>query len=137
MPLPGSRVIHPRWSQHHRPTALGTMTATCTVIRVEGEGSSDPDGTWHPPLPTDVYTGPCRVQGLPVNERLLVVGERQETHRRYQVSLRHDTAPQIDDLVTITASVDTGLVGKTLRVIDVQYGSEQWQRDLICDELEN
>lgn len=138
MPFPGTRVIHPDWSQHHRPTATGTLTAECTVTRKGGGGTTDPDGTWNPDPATTLYTGPCRVLALPTNERLMVIGDTQETLRRYQVSLRHDVDDVgIGDLVHITAAKDQGLVGKQLRVVDISYGSEEWQRDLIADELED
>jgi hypothetical protein len=68
----------------------------------------------------------------------VVVGEAQETRHRYQVSLLWDAAQvEIGDLVSVTGSVDLALAGKRLRVTDVQYGSEQWQRDLMCDQLED
>lgn len=138
MPLSGSHVIHPRWSEHHRPTATSAMTAECIITRATGPGTTAPDGTYTAAARTTIYTGVCRVVARPViNEGVKVAGETQETHRHYQVSIRHDT-PEIliDDLVEVTVAVDAGLAGKKLRVVDVAYGSEQWQRDLLCDERE-
>lgn len=135
MPLPNTRVIHPDWSEHHRPTATGTMTATCTITRGGGEGTTDPDGTWTPGAPTTVYTGACRMQALTTNERIEVAGDTQTTVRRYLLAVEYDTDQvEIGDTVTITAAVDVDAVGMTLRVVDVRYGSEQWQRDLIVEE---
>lgn len=137
MPLPNTHVIHPRWSDHHRPTATGTMTADCVITRKGGAGTTGPDGTWTPDPATTLYDGVCRIVALPTNERIEVVGEEQVTSRRYQVSVEHDIGEVfLGDLVSITASKDQGLVGKKLRVIDVQFGSEQWQRDLIAEEVE-
>lgn len=137
MPLPTTRVIPSGWSDHHRPTAAATMTAECVITRPSGGGTTGPDGTWTPSPATTLYTGACRVQALPTNERLLVRGDATETHRRYLVAVEWDSAdPAIGDLVAVTTSVDPHLTGKTLRVIDIRYGSEQWQRDLICDETE-
>lgn len=137
MPLPGSHVIHPRWSEHHRPTATSAMTGECIITRRAGAGITAPDGTYTPAAAATIYIGPCRVQARSTDERIELAGEAQETHRRYLVAVRHD-APEIlvDDLVGITAAVDARLVGKELRVVDITYGSEQWQRDLICDERE-
>ena len=137
MPLPGSRPVHPRWSQHHRPTATCTMTATCTITRESGDGTTDPDtGTWTPDAPTTIYTGPCRVTPATADERLLVVGERAITSRRYAVAVRYDTAEvKIGDVITITTAVDAGLVGMGLRVLDVMYASEQWERVLSAEEI--
>jgi hypothetical protein len=139
MPLPGTHVIPPGWSAHHRPTATDAQTSECTISRSSnGGGTTDPDGTWHPPTATEVYTGPCRVVPNPERERLLVVGDQQVTRRRYQVAIRYDTPEiEIDDLIAITAADDTGLIGRKLRVVDVTYSSNQWQRDLIADEVED
>lgn len=140
MPLggAGSHVIHPRWSEHHRPTATGTMTADCVMTREGTGGTTGPDGTWTPAPTTTLYTGPCRIVALPTTERIEVVGDAQETTRRYQVSVEYDVAEvAIRDLVRITAAKDAHLVGKQFRVIDIRYGSEQWQRDLIAEEVED
>jgi hypothetical protein len=135
MPLPGSRVIPARWSEHHRPTATGGMTARCVITRAGGEGTTGSDGTWTPAADTQIYLGPCRLQALTTNERIEVAGETQDTVRRYLVAVEHDTArAEIGDKVEITEAVDAQAVGMTLRVVDVRYGSEQWQRDLIAEE---
>lgn len=134
----GRHVIHPRWSEHHRPTATGTMTATCVISYRTGSGTTASDGTWTPGATETLYTGPCRVLAVTTHERVLVVGETQDTRRRYQVSIRHD-APEtpVGALVAITESVDPQLVGKKLRVSDITLGSEVWERDLICLEMED
>lgn len=135
MPLPTGRVIHPAWSQHHRPTATGTMTATCTITGAGGDGTTDPDGNWTPGTGDTLYEGPCRLQALTTNERIEVAGDTQTTMRRYLVSISYD-ADRIENgaTITITTAVDAEAVGMTLRVVDVRYGSEQWQRDLIAEE---
>lgn len=136
MPLPNTRVIPTLWSDHHRPTAEGGMTATCVVTRRDPVGTTDAAGRWTPTTPTTLYTGPVRVLALTPRRGVLVVGDAQETVRRYQVSLRFDVPEiRIGDLVAVTGSVDSGLFGKQLRVADVALGSEEWQRDLICDEV--
>lgn len=137
MPLPNTRVIHPDWSEHHRPTAEGTMTATCEITRRATGGTTDASGTYTPAAPTTIHTGPCRVQALTTQRQVVVIGETQETRHRYLVTIRYAADIHIGDLVRITASVDGGLVGRQLRVTDTTYGSEQWERDLNCEELED
>jgi len=137
MPLPGTGLFDPGWSEFHRPTATTAMTAECVITRRGAGGTTAADGTFTPAAATTVYAGPARLVALWTNERLLARGETQETHRRYQVSIRHDAAEvKLGDIVAVTAAVDAGLVVRRLRVIDIRYGSEQWQRDFICDELE-
>lgn len=140
MPLAGvgASVFHPQWNEHHRPTATASMDAACIITRPAGTGTTDADGTYTPDPGTTIYTGVCRI--VPVHltqEQIALAGETQETHRHYQVGVRYDV-PEVlvGDLVDITMSGDTGLVGKRFRVTDIAYASEQWQRDLICNERE-
>ena len=113
------------------------MTASCEITRRAAAGTTDAAGKYTPASPTTVYTGACRVQALTTQQQIAVIGEAQETRHRYLVTIRHDAATiHIGDLVHITASVDSGLVGRQLRVTDAIYGSEQWERDLTCEELE-
>jgi ribulose 1,5-bisphosphate carboxylase large subunit-like protein len=138
VPLPNTRVIPARWSEYHRATATGTMTATCQITRRATAGTTDAAGTYTPASPTTIYTGVCRVQALATRQQVVVIGEAQETQHRYLVTIRYDAADiHIGDLVHVTASVDGGLIGRQLRVVDATYGSEQWERDLTCEELED
>jgi hypothetical protein len=139
MPLdsPAAGPIHPSWSAHHRPVAAGLMTAACTIAGAGGDGTTDADGDWTPGAGTPIYTGPCRLQALTTNERVEVAGETQTTVRRYLVAIEHDAGEiEVGAMVTITAAVDAEAVGMTLRVVDVRYGSEQWERDLIAEETD-
>ncbi|MFC5744826.1 DUF6093 family protein [Actinomadura rugatobispora] len=138
MPFPGTHVIPPDWSSHHRPTATSAMTATCVIARATGQGITGPTGIWDPSEATTIYTGPCRVVPRATDEgRHRTSGERQVTPRRYEVTITYDAATiRLGDQVRITAAQDAGLVGLTTRVIDVSYSSEQWQRVLFTQELQ-
>lgn len=136
MPLPGAgrHPVHPRWSAHHRPTATETMTADCTITRPTGPGRTGDDGIWVPAPTTTIYTGPCRIVAEPTAPRRRV-GERQVIVARFHVAFRHDVAAlQVGDLVTVTYAVDTDLVGRQMHVAEIAWGSEQWQRDVICED---
>lgn len=139
MPLAGvgALVIDPRWNDFHRPTATASMDAACIITRPTGTGTTDDDGTYTPSQGTTIYTGVCRVVTMVRTDAVQVAGEAQETHRRLQVGIRYD-APEIriGDLVDITMTADPQLLGRKLRVLEIAYGSEQWQRNLICDERE-
>lgn len=138
MPLPGTRVIPPTWSEHHRPTATNAMTATCVITRRSGAGTTAADGTFTPSPATTVHEGPCRVVPRATDEgRHRTTGEGQVTPRRYEIGIEYD-APTVllGDTVTITTAQDAGLVGMKVRVIDVSFSSEQWQRMLFAQELQ-
>lgn len=135
MPFPTTSVIPPDWSSHHRPTLTLALTSSCVITRPAGPGTSTPDGTWTPAPATTIYTGPCRV--VPASsERRLVAGEAQETHRRYDIGILWD-APDIlvGDQLTVTAGADPQITGRAVRVVDIRYGTEQWMRHLVCDEI--
>lgn len=140
MPLPSTRVIDDRWSQHHRPVATGAMTATCVITRAATAGTTGADGTWTPGPRTDVYEGPCRAYPFnPVGgEKRVVSGERQTTQRGYRVQIKFDTPTiVIGDIVEITDAADAGMVGVKLRVSDVKYAWETFARDMIANEIES
>lgn len=129
MPIPGHRPIHSRFSKHHRPVASGTHTSTVIITRlVAGPGTLGPEG-YEPPPASEVYRGPARITPSPTTERNLVVGEAQVVTRRYALAITWDAAElHVDDLVRVTDGDDPELVGKTLRIADVEYGSVQWER---------
>lgn len=138
MPIPGTGIFHPRWSAHHRPTATTAMTATCVIRRHTSDGTTGSDGTWTPDDPATIYTGPCRVTSPPfARERVVPAGEAQQTERRYGVFVEWDADEfQVNDEVEILTARDPLLAGKIFRVVDIAYTSEQWQRNLACEEVE-
>lgn len=135
MPRPGSRVVHPRFEEHVRPTATGTMTATVTITRDGGPGVFDPATRKTAQLPdARVYAGPARVQTmLRVNQPVEFGGQQVSLHR-YQVSVEWSGVVRVDDTVTFTAASDPALVGRRMRVLDVVLSSLELQRDLICED---
>ncbi|OLT24414.1 hypothetical protein BJF79_13815 [Actinomadura sp. CNU-125] len=138
MPLPNTRVIHPNWSAHHRPTATGAMTATCRITRTDGDGTVGADGTWTPPAATTVYTGPCMVIAPSFERNPRVSAEQtQMTRRDYMVSVPWDVPEiHIGDVITVTSAVDPRLAGRTFAVTGLEYESEQWQRTMLAEEVE-
>jgi Family of unknown function (DUF6093) len=137
MPLPGTQIFHRRWNEYHRPTATASMDAECIITRPTSTGTTAPNGTYRPGSRTTIYTGVCRVLRVIRPAIAELIGETQETHRHYEVGVRYDCPDlAIDDLVEVTVAADTGLIGKKLRIIDITFGSEQWQRTVLCDERE-
>lgn len=140
MPLPNTRLIHPRFEAHHRPVADGQMTAECVVTRPTSAGVFDADAgrTTYPP-PARVYpavgdSGPCRILRQHSQPVAADVGDRAVTVDNYRVTLPAGTSAQINDLVRVTAcDGDPTLVGQELIVRDLAHASITWQRDLICD----
>lgn len=142
-PLPNTRVIPAHWSEHHRPTAEGGMTAEGIITRAPSAGASaafDEDlGISVPPAATVVYSGVLRLQRSGADERQLQTADREVTIRDYQLSYPTDGSPsQVNDMLTITACPDNpAIVGETLRIRDARIGSLSWQRDYIAEHRPN
>lgn len=135
-PLPLQTPIHPRFSEHHRPTATGTQTGRVTITRPgTGTGALNPDGSYTPPAATVIYKGPSRITPRPASELVAIVGEQRTTTRDYAIAIEWDADEiHVDDIVTVDAATDPGLIGKRLRVSDVKYATEQWERVLMAVE---
>jgi hypothetical protein len=103
------------------------MVDACTITRPAGAPTLNrTTSQLTPAANTQLYSGVCRVkaQRIPrdrqAGERLTVVG-------RYEVALPFGAVPaqplQVGDALTVTASADTRLVGQTMAVMAVDFGS--------------
>lgn len=138
MPLPNTSVIPTGWDEHHRPVAEDAQTSTGWVRR-HGDGVwNDDTGETEFPDPVDIYGSEAEPAAMRIVrdgvETVRDVGERQVVVRGYIVALPAD-APEIhvrDEVVIATAS-DPRFSDKKLWVHDVRYGSQVWERDLVCE----
>lgn len=137
MPRPNSRVIHPDWEARHRPVLATTRTATVTFRRFSGPPVHDPEtGSTGRPKAI-VYTGEFRIQEDQVTASVTDAAAQQITTHRYQLSGEVEVALEIGDVGTVTATNDPTLVGRELRVTDIERGSLLFERTFICtDNLE-
>lgn len=136
MPLEGSRVIPAGWEAHHRPVLATTRTATMTFRRTTGPSVMNPT-TGSSTQPTAVmFTGTCRIQEHQVNAHTVVAGAEVVTTHAYQVSLDVAADLRKNDIGTVDTCEDATLVGRELRVDDLQRGSLLFERTVICiDDL--
>jgi hypothetical protein len=114
------------------------MTATCTIRHPGGTRVFDAATgltTTTPLIP--FYSGVCRVQALAVGDNRADVAGQQVSSAGYLITVPWSVdEAEVDDLVTVTASGDGSLTGRTLTVTTVQRGSLRFERDLIClDDL--
>lgn len=143
--LPNHQVIPPGWQDLHRPVAESTMTGICKVH------GPDAPPVWPAVEPSPGHTyasdAPCRVQAL-VSATEAEAVTQQVTTRRYLVTLPLSRVPALavtdkGPWVTLTGykpghEGDPHLVGRRLKVVDVQRGTLVWERDLVCvDDLTN
>ncbi|WBL18515.1 DUF6093 family protein [Citricoccus sp. NR2] len=138
-------VIPEGWAAHHRPVANSTMTGICTLTGPAG--GYDYETGELAPGETLVADVPCRVQELKREARADAAGQLVDT-RQYLVTLPLDQVPNLTitdagPVVTVTGYADghdgdPHLLGRPLRVLNVQHGTLLWERDLTCvDDLTN
>lgn len=127
MPLPNTRIIPKEWAAHHRPVADALLTDPGVVVRIS-------DGP--PPYPkppewtggTEIHEAMFGVQELK-REGGGVPGEQPTTERQYLISTSVIDAPPFragerGDVVHV--------IGRQFRIVNIMFGSELWQIDLIC-----
>jgi hypothetical protein len=117
------------------------MTAEGRIVRPAGPGPWNPQTGEVDELPGQViYTGPCRIQAQASAVLDAQAAGQEVTSRTYLVAIRHD-APEVragesGDVFIADEASDPYLVGRPMRIVDIQLGSLRWERDLICrDDL--
>lgn len=120
MPLPNSRMIHPRFEAWGRQIAVQQCTARCRITDLAGQV---------------VYDGPCRVQQGGDGTLVPVAGDQRITAATYAVVIPADQlGVAVNHLVDVTACEgDPELVGAQLTVRSVARGSIRWQQTLGCE----
>lgn len=116
-----------------RTTVERFFVDTCT-IRTSVAPAFDPDAGYSDDTGDTVYSGRCWVR--PYRDRRVVeVGEDVTTLHLYTVRLPWDTTGvEVDQLVTVDTSDDPHMIGRVLRVVDVQGGSATPDRRLVCED---
>ncbi len=138
MPLPGSNLLHPRFHEELRKSAVGDrgLPDDCVITRASTEpGTTDANGNWTPADPDTIYTNGARAQAMPTADTTVVVGDKLVTLHGYRVGIEA-AADQVlvDDIVTITSSGDPHLANRPLIVRDVHYDTFLVRRLLLCDD---
>ncbi|GGM27133.1 hypothetical protein GCM10011608_09900 [Micromonospora sonchi] len=135
MPLPNSRLIHPRFEEHHRPTVEASMTVEVRLSRPAVGGVRDKTtGVTSFDGETPLWQGQAALRandgGSPT-----VQADRVVALGGYLLRLPADApAPQVRDVVDVLGEVsDPSLVGARLRVVDVPRNGLSWQRTVGCD----
>ncbi len=137
MPLSNTRVIHPRWSEHHRPTAEGTMLATCEITRLSSGGVTQPDGSWIPSVRVLIYSGPFRmVRTGSSGEDHPISGDRRLTTHTYEVQIKASAEEILTGDVLTATGGEPQVIGRRLRVESVRTATEEWSRNLSVVEFE-
>lgn len=140
MPLPGSHVLHPKWSEQSGKVAGGFLEDTIALRRPGGTpGAFDPATGGQPSVPFAAYhTGRASVQVLPALDQVSDQAGQQVSTLGYRVTIEGDAPePQVGDIVTFVAvgpNTDPLLVGRAMTVRSTETSSTHWTRDLIATD---
>ncbi|WP_316502384.1 DUF6093 family protein [Paeniglutamicibacter gangotriensis] len=132
--LPNMRVIPDGWAEAHRPVVAQTMTAMCTIKRIQ-EGPAPyplPDGWSNEVI---VWSGMCRLQELKRETSPLVADQPTEL-RQYLIALPFENGAGVP-LPRLFTGERGDLVETTGRVFNLKQsmaGSLLWENDFIAYE---
>ena len=102
------------------------MVDACTITRASAPLLNRTTSQLTPGAAVTLYAGPCRVKAQRV-PRDKQAGERLTVTARYEVALPFAAiatdALRVGDIVAFTASGDARLIGQTMPVMAVDYGS--------------
>jgi hypothetical protein len=109
------------------------MLDTCTVQHQTGQ-ALDSNDVMVPTFVT-VYTGQCRVKAFRTGHQT-EAGQVAILMRGYDIQLPWDASGPVlrADILTITASDDTWLIGRPLTVTEVEYSGTQTARHIKVED---
>lgn len=137
MPLKNTRILPKNWSAHHMRAAEGFFTGKAT-INEPGTVGEWPD--YEVILGKVLYSGFASAQELENGKDADVV-DAVENIRTYRISIPLTQAPEIPlgaEAPTVTFTEcpdDPDLIGRPMGIVDVQHGTTNWTRDLVCVEM--
>lgn len=133
---PGTPVIDRFLLDAIRQVQTGGMIDQLLIRRDTGTTSVDPDTLVETPVLKTVYEGAGRFQPLTgLNERRVIIGGETRTTNRYVAAVPWDAPEMLEgDSVTVLATSDPELIGRSVVVRDVVYDSFQTRRTLVCED---
>lgn len=122
--------------QIHRHSEQQVMTTRCVIKRNDPSQATLNETTGiYDSLGETVYEGVCLVRPAQKEFRRAMFGEEQASVHAYDVRLPYDTDVEVLDVITVTASSDSGLVGRHLVIRDVLHDEWMTVRKVIAEEV--
>jgi hypothetical protein len=135
---PGTPVIPAGWQAGHAPVITrALMNAAVTIGPAGGTtGWNEGAGQTETEAAAAVYAGAAAIMAVSDTSRILTVVEDPTSTRVYDVTLSLDAAG-VDlvvpgHVITVIASDDPALTGKTLTVSGIERGTERFSRVILA-----
>ena len=107
-----------------------------TVTIVRPSGYEDGAGRTVDTSTTAVYSGPGQVIKPEAVHRQETIGAEPTAISTYQATVPHDVDVRAKDLLTVDASVDVALEGRTFRVVEVRRTEWLVNRRMTLEETQ-
>jgi hypothetical protein len=115
-----------------RSAATAALHDECVITRAT-EPVFDPiDGTYTPGTVT-AWSGPVQVRPM-MQERQTAIGDIDTILDKYIATLPFDADGfAVNDVLTVTAATDPGLVGRSFRIYALRWSSPQINRRVVLE----
>jgi len=111
------------------------MVDACVIRRRTGE-TTDPTTGEVTPTYAQVYSGKCRVQTRNIATQSSNVGQQRVDLFTSELQLPIEVVDVlVNDVVEVTDSLDPALVGHSMRVTNLAYGTHKTARRLPLQEI--
>lgn len=119
-----------------RQVAETGMIDACVIRRKTGETTNPNTGAVVPVYGLEVYSGKCRVQTRNIATQSSTVGQQRVDLFTSELQIPIAVVDvEVNDVVEITESFDPDLVGRTMRVTNLAYGTHKTARRLPLQEI--
>lgn len=120
----------------HRRNESDTFTSACVIKRTaHGDGTLNETTGVYNNTGTVVYEGECLVRPADANFRRVQTPGAEKTVHVYNIKLPHNTAVNVHDVLTVTGSMDEGMVGRSMIIRDVIFDEWQTSRYIVAEEV--
>lgn len=114
-----------------RLAAEALMVDACTITRTTGTPTTDPETGASSSTTTTVYTGKCRIQQVASGASGQNVAEANVYQVAHILQLPMSvTGVRVEDVATVTVSIDPDLVGRKFWIRAVAEGTHKTARRL-------
>lgn len=118
-----------------RQAEMDVLSSRCVINRNSESSTLNETTGIYESSGDQTYSGPCLVRPAERDFRKASFGGNQVSVHMYEVRLPKDTEAEVLDIITVTASNDSGLVGRHLVVRDVLFDEWSTVRKVIAEEV--